>query len=117
MTAALWTKEQVEQLHQLAGTKSYAEIGDIIGKSKDAVKSKLYSVHRVRRASRKKKDVEKVEARQPMNDLYKNPHSKKYVARDVVSKLEYCKTCHSPVSSWEEHTSRLGCKRNAQAPL
>jgi hypothetical protein len=25
--------------------------------------------------------------------------------------LEWCPTCHSPVSSWDDHSRRMGCKR------
>lgn len=50
----------------------------------------------------------------PMFALYKNHEAaaRKEMKVEAPSKLEWCKTCGSPVSNWQEHTQRQGCIRN-----
>jgi hypothetical protein len=120
----LWTPEEIERLKQLAGTMSCKQIGKELGRSKDAVKNKIstfklpsYTSVLLAHAKVEKKRIRKkvvkessVARREPMQSIYRNP---KLIKTETVSRLEWCKTCHSPVSNWEEHRSRLGCTRIA----
>lgn len=91
------------------------KIGAILGRTKDAVKNKIYTLElpRFMAAQRTKADrptpKPKEEKRPPLIAVYKNHNPKKApVPTEVHSRLEWCKQCGSPVSSWIEHRERLG---------
>lgn len=120
----IWTEHEIAKLRQLSGTMSSAEIGKILGRTKDAVKSQrnrwgLPSYVRVYGTP-----TETVEAA-PVS-LPVAPKAVPVVLRKVSGPplrqkapsrewppLEYCPECGAPVSNWEEHHQRMGHRRQA----
>lgn len=120
-----WTLVQVEELKRLAGTIPCSQIGKILDRTKDAVKNKINSLGLPRfgltfehqqKAIKKPKQVKVVEpipVREPMVALYQNHEAaaKKVTRTEVMSRIEWCPQCYSPVSNWAEHFERQGHKR------
>jgi hypothetical protein len=103
LPAVLWTPDQVEILKS---SKSATEASKRVGKSRKAVINKARKlgykfpeqVHRETPSA----------TRKPEKKALTNPRKTK----EYTSKLVWCPTCHSPVSNWDAHHSRMSdCKK------
>ena len=122
-----WSDMEITQLKELAGQFSAVHISVQIGRSTEGVRKMIKKLGLPsfpnpadRKASPKpqkapeRKDVEKV-TQEPV----RRPVAlrKARVGNHVsYSPLEWCETCHAPVSSWVDHENRMrhmGCKRPA----
>ena len=127
LTFKLWTDSEVNQLKELAGQFSAVHISAQIGRSTEAVRKKIKKLGlksfvamppKPRPvASRKPSSVPgwartgESNAVAPMKPTTLRKASVSHVS---YPPLEWCGNCHSPVSSWGDHCSRMshmGCKR------
>lgn len=128
-----WTEPELAQLRELAGKYPSTEISKmIVGRSAMGIQKMMrkqglpryiqYPPSRPipepkKRVRTKKAVKDPVEHHQPVAPLVE-PLKPKTIREARVSHvsyppLEWCPTCHSPVSNWGDHTVRLGCKRPA----
>jgi hypothetical protein len=123
--APFWSPEQLEELNALAGKKSCAQIGKIVGRTKDAVRHKInelglsqfaLSFEAQQKAKTKPKDVPK---KPPLVARFKNhaaaakkeEQARRQIYHQEPTKIEWCSTCYAPVSNWGEHFERTGHRR------
>lgn len=105
----LWTPESIEVLRS---SKNAGEAAKSIGKTLRAVRKKAKEIGYVfpentvvtRSSDTPKRDRKKV--------INLAPEKKRYVTQETC-RVEWCKTCGSPVSDWAGHTARIGCRRVA----
>jgi hypothetical protein len=125
-----WGDGEVALLKQMAGSFPARHIADRIGRTTNGVLKKIKALglksyvnappkpHPVRphRPVGEPKEQKAVEPKpKPPVALRKPLVVRESRVSNNVSypPLEWCPTCHSPVSSWSDHTSRIGCKRPA----
>jgi hypothetical protein len=125
-----WSDREISQLRELAGTIPASEISLKIGRGYDAVskmirKLGLPSFAHVFPPPRPAASPKPVGAsKKPKNHVSPQWRGNFLPKKDVVVRkasvnhisyppLEWCPTCHSPVSNWVDHERRLGCKRPA----
>ena len=115
MVQKIWTDEETQQLLELSKTRSHSQVGLEMGRTKDSVRHRLKWLRDKENPQEVKdtpvavKAVKKKEARQEKvirTTRTKEPHVS-------YPPLEWCPTCHSPVSNWSDHSARIGCKRPA----
>jgi hypothetical protein len=107
--ALLWTPEIIEILRS---SKSAGEAARKIGKTLRAARKKAREIGYVfpettvvtRSSDTPKRDRIKVNN--------SGPAKKRYVTQESC-RVEWCKTCGSPVVDWVGHTARIGCRRVA----
>jgi hypothetical protein len=107
--ALLWTPESIEVLRS---SKNAGEAAKSIGKTLRAVRKKAREIGYVfpettvvtRSSDTPKRDRKKV--------INLAPERKRYATQETC-RVEWCKTCGSPVVDWAGHTARIGCKRVA----
>jgi hypothetical protein len=117
---------ELNQLKELAGQFSAVHISAQIGRSVEGVRKQIrklglkgfVSTPPKPRPVALRKPVESKEAPQHVERPVVAPVKPVTVRKASISHisyppLEWCPTCHSPVSSWSDHTSRVGCKRPA----
>ena len=99
----IWTEEETGKLVVLSKSLTAAQIGSELGRTKDSVRHRL----------RWLKDQNRVLAPvvKAKEDQEGKALRKKEYTHVSYPPLEWCPTCHSPVSNWSDHTSRLGCRR------
>ena len=119
MTQTIWTESETQKLIELrnngAGSSSIAEE---LGRTKDSVRYRMRWLD----AQGKEKPLtkEKLLSMRPTRtenspqDNEAKPLRKKENYHVSYPPLEWCPTCHSPVSNWTDHASRMshmGCQR------
>jgi hypothetical protein len=117
-----WTAEETEKLKQLAGTMSCFQIGQQLGRSKDAVKNKILILDLPRYTASLPVELKTPKKRvrnrygatpvaprkkEPMTSPYKNQAARP-IRTEAPSRIEWCSTCHAPVSDWIGHEERQG---------
>jgi len=120
-----WSDMELNQLKELAGQFSAVYISAQIGRSVEGVRKQIKKLGLKSFVSTPPKPhpaasrtpPERKEKPKPVD-----PYHKPLAVREARVKhisyppLEYCMNCHSPVSSWQDHESRMGwngCKRPA----
>ena len=117
---------ELNQLKEMAGHFPASHIASQIGRGKDGVLKKIrelklpgyVSLPPKPRPVAQRKPVERKEypqhvARPVVAPVKPVTLRKANVTHVSYPPLEWCSQCHSPVSSWSDHTSRIGCKRPA----
>jgi hypothetical protein len=125
-----WSDFELNQLRELAGQFSAVHISAQIGRSVEGVRKQIKKQglksfvstppkpHPVR-PHKPVTEPKEVKAVQPKPIRPVAPVKPKFVRESTVKNnpsfppLEWCPTCHSPVSNWGDHSARLGCKRPA----
>lgn len=121
-----WSDMEITQLRELAGHFSAPYISAQIGRSVEGVRKQIRKLGlksfqnappkpRPRAAG---KPVERQDTPKPVLSPIKPVTLRKASVKNNVSfpPLDYCMNCHSPVSDWQSHESRMshmGCKRPA----
>jgi hypothetical protein len=118
---------EITQLKELAGHFPAAHIGAQIGRGTHGVLKQIKKLGlpsyvnappKPRPVASPKPVKAKVEAkrvvRQPVAPLKPTAVRQAQVKHISYPPLEWCPTCHSPVSSWIDHEKRMGCKRPAE---
>ena len=121
-----WSDFELNQLKELAGQFSAVHISALIGRSVEGVRKQIRKLGLKSfqntppkpRPVAQRKPVERKEYPQHVARPVVAPVKPVTVRKASISHisyppLEWCPTCHSPVSSWSDHTSRVGCKRPA----
>ena len=128
-----WSDMELTQLKELAGQFSAVHISAQIGRSVEGVRKQIrklglkgfVSMPPKPRpiASRETSAVpgwSKTATSTPVAPIKPVALRKPLVVRESrVSNnvsyppLEWCETCHSPVSNWADHRARMGCRRTA----
>lgn|GEM_PF-2756160 len=104
LPAVLWTDREVEILKE---SKSATEASKRVGKSRKAVILKARKLGYVFPETQVRKETPSA-TRKPEKKALTNPRKTK----EYKSTLVWCPTCHSPVSNWEAHHSRMSeCKK------
>lgn len=113
---------ELNQLKELAGQFSAVHISAQIGRSVEGVRKQIRKLGLKGFVSTPPKP-RPVALREPVGGM--RPHKpvvsptkpvalrKASVQHISYPPLEYCPTCHSPVSNWGDHRARMGCTRPA----
>ena len=121
MSQKIWSHKETEALKKYMNDYppiSSTQIAEEMGRSVDSVRHKIKWMRKqdgevtVKKAIPAKKTVSK-----PVVTKAETPSPEPKTAR--IGKvphisyppLEWCPTCHCPVSSWSDHTRRIGCER------
>jgi biotin operon repressor len=119
----IWSHKETEKLKKYMNDYppiSSTQIAEEMGRSVDSVRHKIKWMRKqdedvpVKKAIPTKKTVAK-----PVVTKAETPTPESKTARTgkvphiSYPPLEWCPTCHSPVSNWEDHRRRLGCVRPA----
>jgi hypothetical protein len=121
-----WTEEELTQLKELAGQFPAPHISAQIGRSAEGVRKQIKKLGLKSFvttppkpkpiASRKPSAVphwaRTVEGK-PVSPIKPTTVRKASVTNVSYPPLEWCETCHSPVSNWVDHRARMGCKKTA----
>lgn len=124
-----WTDMEITQLKELAGQFSASYISSQIGRSTEGVRKQIKKLGLKSfvsappkprpAASRKPSSVPewaRTGEREPVAPTKPTAVRKANVSHVSYPPLEWCDNCHSPVSSWSDHCSRMahmGCTRPA----
>ena len=121
-----WSDFELNQLKELAGQFSAVHISAQIGRSVEGVRKQIRKLGlkgfqntppKPRPiASREPSAVPgwaKTATSTPVAPIKPKTLRKASVSHVSYPPLEWCETCHSPVSNWGDHSARLGCKRPA----
>jgi len=116
MTQKIWTDEETQQLLELSKTLSHSQVGLQMGRTKDSVRHRLKWL--------KDKETPQEEKKSPVaaKSVKKKEAHKEKEIRPTRTKephvsyppLEWCPTCHSPVSNKEDHFRRMPSCKGAQ---
>jgi hypothetical protein len=126
----LWTENEIEILKEFSSKKTAREIGAIVGRSKNAVNNKIslmklpalvvpcneaskYRVYNKKEPAMLVKPKPPKKQKDPLVARFKNHEAaakteRRLAAPPSPTRIEWCKTCHSPVSNWVEHQERQG---------
>jgi hypothetical protein len=121
-----WSDTEISQLRGLAGKFPAPYISTQIGRGYDAVSKmirKLGLPHYVQPSSKPRpaasgkatatpKSIKRVE-RKPAAPREPVAVRKSKITHISYPPLEWCPTCHAPVSNWDDHRRRIGCQRPA----
>ena len=121
-----WSDFELNQLKELAGQFSAVHISALIGRSVEGVREQIRKLGlksfvttppKPRPAARGT-PVERQDTPKSVLSPIKPVTVRKASVKNSVSfpPLDYCMNCHSPVSDWQSHESRMshmGCKRPA----
>ena len=121
-----WSDFELNQLKELAGQFSAVHISDQIGRSVEGVRKQIKKLGLKSfqnappkpRPAASGKPVEAKDTPKPVVAPMKPTVLRKASVKNNISfpPLDYCMNCHSPVSDWQSHESRMshmGCKRPA----
>ena len=131
--ASRWTEKQNQQLRDLAPTHTATQIAALIGRSRSSVWSKAHVLgvepvreglrppKRLARAPKPPKAAPGPKLCRPRKAAASTPRKTKAapakaavpIRKPTPPQLEYCPTCHAPVSNWQEHYKRMGHRRPA----
>jgi hypothetical protein len=107
-----WTPERIEVIRQF---KSASEAAETLGIGKDAVLRRAKRSGIILKETRIPSIVKQAPVRfrtaQKRVPAVKARYKRSGSAER--SRIEYCPTCHSPVSNWQEHFDRMGHRRPA----
>jgi hypothetical protein len=117
-----WSDMELTQLKELAGQFSAVHISAQIGRSTEGVrkmtkklglKSFVSTPPKPRPAARRT-PVERQDTPKPvLSPIKPTVLRKANVTHVSYPPLEWCETCHAPVSNWADHRARMGCRRTA----
>lgn len=115
-----WSDMEINQLKELAGHFPAVHIGAQIGRGTHGVrkmilklglKSYVTTPPKPRPAAPPKAVRAKVVPKRPVSHLKPTVVREAPIAHVSYPPLEWCPTCHSPVSNWIDHERRTRCKR------
>ena len=125
MQQKIWSHKENETLKSLINAVPpipTTKIAEDMGRSVDSVRHKIKWMRKqdgeipvkVKKVVPAKKAVAKPVVKKAVNPVAR-PKALRQENESYVSypPLEWCPTCHSPVSNWEDHRRRLGCVRPA----
>jgi ribosomal protein L27 len=104
-----WTPAEIEVIRQ-AGSET--EAAKALGIGRDAVLRQSKRSGIVLKETRPPKAAGQAPKRVRTAQKSVPPASRRFV-HEERSRIEYCPSCHSPVSDWAGHTARIGCRRQA----
>lgn len=117
MTQLKWTDKETERLLELKKTLNNSQVAKELARTKDSVRhrlawlkdKKLFESPIPSPVAIKvvKEDVQQEKNGKPLRKKEPSKHQVSYPP------LEWCPTCHSPVSNWIDHRNRMGCVRPA----
>ena len=105
-----WTPTRIEVI-RLAG--SATDAARALGVGRDAVLRQSKRSGIILKETRLNSPVKQAPKRDRTAQKSVPPASRRFV-REEWSMIEYCPSCHSPVSDWAGHTARIGCRRQAE---
>ena len=117
-----WSDMEITQLRELAGHFSAPYISAQIGRSVEGVRKQIrklglksfVSTPPKPRPAHPHRPVERKDTpKRVLSPLKPVVLRKASVQHISYPPLEYCPTCHSPVSNWGDHRARMGCTRPA----
>src|ERR1700679_2385888 len=117
-----WSETELTQLKEMAGHFSAVHITAQIGRSVEGVRKMtkklglpvFVSTPPKPRPAASGTPVERKNTPHPVVAPMKPATLRKASVQHIsYPPLEWCPTCHSPVSNWIDHSSRVGCKRPA----
>ena len=117
-----WTDGELTILKQMAGKYSAPQIAEKLGRGRDGVLKKIkrlgLPVYDQNSAPSARGIVKCVRSAKDARSKRKVSDNAPVVRRPAVTHvsyppLEWCPTCHAPVSNWTDHEYRMGCKRPA----
>ena len=117
-----WSDFELNQLKELAGHFPASHISSQIGRSTEGVrkmikklglKSFVTTPPKPRPVAARNPSVRKDTPKPVVAPIKPVTVRKASVSHISYPPLEWCPSCHSPVSNWVDHQNRLGCKRPA----
>ncbi len=120
-----WTEQEIATLRKLAGKNSGKEISKEIGRGYDGIQKMIRKLGLPRYeftgqqrtltvVNKSPKDTHQSPVKSSSSTLLRKPQKPYNLDRITVKgSVEWCPSCHSPVSNWSEHRERMGCKRPA----
>jgi hypothetical protein len=114
MIQQIWSESEIERLLELHkdGLGPTAAAKEL-GRTKDSVHHKLKWLKRQGMVEGIAKVPKTIKAVKQEEEREIKPLRKKESRYVSYPPLEWCGECHSPVSSWADHSRRIGCKRPA----
>lgn len=107
-----WTEDKIEVLRQC---KTATEAAEKLGKNRRNVLARAKMLGIILAESKVAKEAQKKEPKPVIHSVKRTPVKKeahKRPVREEKSRIEICPIHHCPVSDWQGHYERLGCRRS-----